>query len=92
MNNPIEKTGRPRGQHRFGLASWALTTLSFVSSMSVPAGFSKEGLPVGITFLGRAYAEPVLLKLAYAYEQSTHHRKPPRSTPALASAGKRLEP
>jgi amidase len=60
------------------------TTTVYASSMSVPAGFTDEKLPVGITFLGRPYAEATLLKLAYAYEQATHHRIPPASTPALA--------
>jgi Asp-tRNA(Asn)/Glu-tRNA(Gln) amidotransferase A subunit family amidase len=61
------------------------TTTVFASSMSVPAGFTEDGLPVGITLLGRPYAEPVLLKLAYAYEQATRHRKPPPTTPALTA-------
>lgn len=60
------------------------TFLEFLASMSVPAGFSADGLPVGITFMGRAYSEPTLIKLAYAYEQATLHRKPPAAAPALA--------
>jgi amidase len=59
------------------------TFLMYASSMTVPAGFTVDKLPVGITFLGRPYAEPTLIKLAYAYEQSTHHRKPPQTTPPL---------
>lgn len=59
------------------------TFLMYASSMTVPAGFTKDALPVGITFLGRPYAEPTLIRLAYAYEQATHHRKPPPSTPPL---------
>ncbi|WP_409345658.1 amidase [Paenibacillus sp. MBLB4367] len=46
-------------------------------SVIVPAGFLKSGLPFGLTFTGRAFSEPVLLKLAYAYEQATLHRKAP---------------
>jgi amidase len=46
-------------------------------SISVPAGFI-FGLPVGISFFGRAYSEPNLIKLAYAFEQATTIRKPPR--------------
>jgi Asp-tRNA(Asn)/Glu-tRNA(Gln) amidotransferase A subunit family amidase len=53
-------------------------------AITVPAGFTAAGLPVGFEFLGRAFAEPTLLKLAYAYEQGTHHRKAPPLTPSLA--------
>jgi amidase len=46
-------------------------------SITVPNGYVM-GLPVGILFWGRAWSEPTLLKLAYAYEQATHHRKAPK--------------
>jgi amidase len=59
------------------------TFLIYAASMVVPAGFTPEGLPVGITFFGRPYSEPTLFKFAYAYEQATHHRRPPKTTPAL---------
>ncbi len=36
------------------------------------------GMPVGISFFGRAWSEPTLIKLAYAFEQATKHRRPPR--------------
>jgi Asp-tRNA(Asn)/Glu-tRNA(Gln) amidotransferase A subunit family amidase len=52
-------------------------------AMSVPAGFTSNGLPVGIDFMGRQFAEPTLFKVAYAYEQATHNRKPPATTPQL---------
>jgi amidase len=44
--------------------------------ITVPAGFYR-GLPVGISFIGRAWSEPTLIRLAYAYEQATKHRRPP---------------
>ena len=44
--------------------------------ITVPAGYIR-GLPVGISFVGRAWSEPTLIKLAYAYEQATRHRHPP---------------
>ena len=59
------------------------TFLIYAASMTVPAGFTADNLPIGITFFGRPYSEPELLKLAYSYEQATHHRIPPKTTPAL---------
>jgi Asp-tRNA(Asn)/Glu-tRNA(Gln) amidotransferase A subunit family amidase len=53
-------------------------------ALSVPAGFTADGLPVGIEFMGRQFSEPTLFKLGYAYEQGTRNRKPPTATPALA--------
>jgi Asp-tRNA(Asn)/Glu-tRNA(Gln) amidotransferase A subunit family amidase len=53
-------------------------------AMTVPAGFTTDGLPVGIEFMGRPFAEGTLFKIGYAYEQGTRHRKPPASTPPLA--------
>jgi Asp-tRNA(Asn)/Glu-tRNA(Gln) amidotransferase A subunit family amidase len=66
------------------------TFLVYAASMTVPAGFTTDNLPVGITFFGRPYSEPVLLKLAYAYEQATHHRIPPKSVPALPAVSAAL--
>ncbi len=59
------------------------TYLVYVPSISVPAGFTTDKLPVGITFLGRPYSDADMIKLAYSYEQATGHRTPPSTTPAL---------
>lgn len=64
------------------------TYLIYAASMVVPAGWTAAGLPVGITFFGPPYSEPTMIKLAYAYEQATHHRIPPKTTPALVGAAK----
>jgi amidase len=52
-------------------------------ALSVPAGFTPEGLPVGIEFLGRQFSEGQLFTLGYAFEQATHHRRPPMTTPPV---------
>ena len=59
------------------------TTAIFIPVIAVPAGFVDGRLPVGVTFMGRPYDEPTLIKLAYAFEQATRHRKPPANTPPL---------
>jgi Asp-tRNA(Asn)/Glu-tRNA(Gln) amidotransferase A subunit family amidase len=53
-------------------------------AINVPMGYSRGGtLPAGMTIFGRAWSEAELIKLAYAYEQATHHRHAPPSTPPL---------
>ena len=54
------------------------TFLVFAPAITVPAGVTRDHLPVRITFPRRPYADVLMIKLAYAYEQATHHRKPPR--------------
>jgi Asp-tRNA(Asn)/Glu-tRNA(Gln) amidotransferase A subunit family amidase len=52
-------------------------------AITVPAGFTTDGLPVGIEFMARPFAELMLFRFANAYEQGTHRRRPPASTPAF---------
>jgi len=59
------------------------TFLVYVPSVVVPAGFTRDNLPAGITFLGRPYDDGNMIKFAYAYEQATRHRKPPASVTPL---------
>jgi len=59
------------------------TFLVYVPSIVVPAGFTRDRLPAGIAFLGRPYDDANMIKLAYAYEQATRHRKPPPSVTPL---------
>ena len=51
-------------------------------AFTVPMGFTRQNLPAGLQFLGRMYAEPTLIRLLYAYEQGTQHRRPPDMTAA----------
>jgi amidase len=57
-----------------------VTSVAGYPHITVPAG-SEHGLPVGISFFGRAWSEATLIKLAYAYEQATKHRKAPAFAP-----------
>jgi len=59
------------------------TFLVYVPSVVVPAGFTRDNLPAGVTFLGRPYDDGNMIKLAYAYEQATQHRRPPSSVTPL---------
>lgn len=59
------------------------TFLFEVPVVSVPAGFTTDGLPVGITFTGRPFSDASMIRYAYAYEQATLHREAPSSTPPL---------
>ena len=52
-------------------------------AINVPMGYTRGTLPAGLTFFGRAWSEPTLIKLAYAYEQATRHRHAPATTPPL---------
>ncbi|MEU5882163.1 amidase family protein [Spirillospora sp. NPDC047279] len=60
-----------------------LSAFSGFPALSVPAGFTANGLPVGVELLGRPFAEPALLGMGYAYEQATRHRELPATTPGL---------
>jgi amidase len=57
-----------------------VTSVAGYPHITVPAGF-EHGLPVGISFFGRAWSEATLIKLAYAYEQATKHRRAPTFAP-----------
>ncbi len=88
----VAPTGSPpwvtdlvNGDHYAGASSTPAAVAGY-PNINVPAGYS-HNLPVGVSFFGRAYSEPTLIKLAYAYEQATKHRRAPQFIPSLGDAG-----
>jgi amidase len=73
-SNPPRKIGDLRSPA--GDNSQILSPQTGFPAITVPMGFTYGDLPAGLTFLGRAFSESMLIKFAYAYEQATHHRHP----------------
>jgi Asp-tRNA(Asn)/Glu-tRNA(Gln) amidotransferase A subunit family amidase len=68
--------GQPQGG-----SNCQLSATTGLPAISIPAGFTADGLPVGLDLLGRAFSEPTLLKVAFAYERDVGLRRPPPLTP-----------
>ena len=88
----VAPTGSPawpidlvNGDHFLGASSTPAAVAGY-PSITVPAGFA-YGLPVGVSFIGRAWSEATLIRLAYAYEQATKHRKAPLFLPTVQLRG-----
>jgi len=74
-NNPPRLIGDLESPH--GNNSPIIAPHSGQPAITVPMGFTQNGLPAGLQFLGRPFSEAMLFQFAYAYEQSTLHRRPP---------------
>ncbi len=81
----ISRVAAPIGEDQEG-SNGCLSANSGLPAITVPAGFTDQGLPVGVDLLGRAWSEARLIALAYAYEQATQHRRSPTTTPSLSGA------
>lgn len=74
----------PGGGGGGGHSGTNYANLTGFPDLIVPAGFTNDDLPVGISFFGTAFSEPKILALGYAFEQATHARRLPVNTPVLA--------
>lgn len=80
-SNPARRVGdleSPAGDN-----SQLLSPQTGFPAITVPTGYTSEGLPAGMTFVGRLFSEPDLIRYAYAYERATEHRRPPTTFPEL---------
>ncbi len=82
-SNPPRKIGDSTSPH--GNNSPVISPHTGQPSITVPMGFTDNGLPTGLQFLARPFADANLFTYAYAYEQSAHHRKPPNLFPAIGN-------
>jgi len=80
-DGPAWPTDPINGDH-FSAATSTLAAVAGYPHVTVPMGFI-FGLPLGISFFGRAWSEPTLIKLAYSYEQATKVRKAPQFRPTV---------
>ncbi len=80
-SNPPRKVGDTRSPA--GDNSQIIPPHTGLPALTVPMGFSHGNLPAGLQIVGALFAEPYIIKIAYAYEQATHHRRPPELFPEL---------
>ena len=73
----------PLGEAQPDDSTCRVAARSGLPAMSVPAGFTEAGLPVGLELLSRPWSESRLLGLAYSYERRVPKRRPPATTPPL---------
>jgi amidase len=84
-NNDNPNEGDLAGHFEYFVSSSTAAAVSGFPDITVPAG-DDAGLPIGVTFIGRRWAEPRLIGLAYDYEQATHFRHPPQFIPTIGDA------
>lgn len=80
----LRRKPAPIGQPQGG-SNCQLSATTGYPALSMPAGFTSDGLPIGMELLGQPWSEPTLLRVAYAYERLVAPRRPPKTTPPLVT-------
>lgn len=88
-NNPPRKVGDLRSPN--GNNSYHIPPATGLPAITLPMGFDRFKMPAGLQMIGREFSESTLFRLAYAYEQSTGHRRPPKKFFALKEASANKE-
>ncbi len=83
MNRPAQIAAPPGPALGTGISPRNIANLTGFPDLVVPAGFTTDDLPVGISFLGTAFSEPKILALGYSFEQATRALRRPVNAPAL---------
>ena len=78
----LRRTSAKIGEPQTG-GNCAASAATGLPAITFPAGFAGDGMPVGVELLGRPYSEVDLLRLAFSFESTTHHRRPPALAPPL---------
>ena len=74
-----------RGENASDRSALLITSYSGFPELVVPAGMTKDGLPITISFMGEAFSEPKILSYGYDFEQATRARVLPKNTPSLSA-------
>jgi Asp-tRNA(Asn)/Glu-tRNA(Gln) amidotransferase A subunit family amidase len=81
---PVKSLAAPMiGNGDHGIRDNPISAVTGLPAIAIPAGVDEMGLPLALELLGRPFSEPRLIHLAYAYEQASHRRVMPKTTPHL---------
>jgi Asp-tRNA(Asn)/Glu-tRNA(Gln) amidotransferase A subunit family amidase len=82
---PLRRKAALIAEPQRGGENCQLSAHTGLPAISMPAGFTEDGVPVGIELMGPAWSEAKLLAMAFSYEQAAHPRRPPPAAPALVN-------
>ena len=81
----LRRKAAPIGEPQRGAENCQMSPSTGLPAISMPAGFTDDGVPVGVELMGAAWSEPKLMAAAFAYEQAARPRRAPPTTPVLVN-------